>query len=113
MANNQGIANSWSLVSFAQAKGAPKYVPSREFTNTKTGEVFNRASLAFVHPTEKDEQGRAKATFVAFSSNLGELSPSEVVSRKDDLQVVELADSHSFILCARGEGNWMDLNFGI
>lgn len=110
--NNVGIVNSWSLVAFARAHGAMKVMPSSTHVNTKTGEEFTSASCAFVHPTEKDEQGRNKVCFVAFSSNLGELSPAEIAARRDELQVAEL-QSGSYILCQQGSASWADVDLGI
>lgn len=70
------------------------------FVNKETGETFS--SLIFT-----DAEG--SRTFVSFSSNLGELSGSEIVSRKDSLQVVEL-ESGSYKLCNMGENSWEDIN---
>lgn len=110
--NNVGIVNSWSLLAFAKAHGAMKVVPATEHVNRETGETFTSASCAFVHPTEKDEQGRNAVTFVAFSSNLGELSAAEIAAQKDELQVVELA-SGNYSLCKQGNSSWAEVELGI
>ena len=110
--NNVGIVNSWSLMAFAKSRGQMKVMPSAKHINKTTGEEFESASCAFIHPTEKDEQGRAKVCFVAFSSNLGEMTPSEISAKKDELQVVELA-SGNYCLCAIGANNWADVDLGI
>lgn len=110
--NNVGITNSWGLLAFAQSHGRMKVVPPSEHVNKETGEVFTSGSVAFVHPTQKDEQGRPAVTFVAFSSKLGELSPAEIAAQKDELQVVELA-SGNYCLCAVGSNGWADVDLGI
>ena len=110
--NNVGIVNSWSLLSFARSHGAMKVVPPATHINSQTGEEFTSGSLAFVHPTEKDEQGRNKVCFVAYSSNLGEISGDEIKAMKDELQVVELA-SGNYSLCKQGASSWQDVDLGI
>ena len=109
--NNVGIINSWSLVAFARSHGAMKIMPAATHVNSQTGEEFTSASCAFVHPTEKDEQGRNAVTFVAFSSKLGELTPEEIIAKKDNLQVVELA-SGNYSLCEQGASSWADVDLG-
>lgn len=99
--NNQGIINSWSLISFAKSHGKMQV---GEFTNSDSGEVFK--SCIFTDPANRDNK-----TFVAFSSKLGELSPLEIARMKDDLQVVELASGH-YSLCKQGQGNWQDVDLG-
>ena len=73
--------------------------------NSETGEEFTARSCAFVHPTEKDDQGRAKVCFVGFSQKLGELSPAEIAAKQNSLQVVEL-DNGRYTLCEEGAGAW-------
>lgn len=94
---NIGISNSWSLVAFARAHGKMQVGP---FVNKETGESFK--SCIFTDPVTQER------TFVAFSSNLGELTPSEIVARKASLQVVELS-SGNYSLCKVGENNWEDV----
>lgn len=94
---NVGISNSWSLLAFARSHGKMQV---GSFANKETGETFK--SCIFTDPTTGDR------TFVAFSSNLGELSPSEISARKDALQVVQL-ESGNFSLCKVGENNWQDV----
>ena len=94
---NQGIKKSWSLLAFANERGKMKVAP---FKNSQTGEEFK--SCAFV-----DEENNI--TLVGFSSNLGELSPSEISAMKNDLQVVEL-NSGSFKLCKAGNSSWEDVS---
>ena len=69
------------------------------FVNKESGESFK--SCIFT-----DNMG--ERCFVAFSSKLGELSPAQIVSMKDDLQVVTM-DSGSHILCKKGENTWEDV----
>jgi hypothetical protein len=97
-ANNVGIKNSWSLMAFARSHGKMQVAP---FVNKETGEEFK--SCVFTNP---DDQSRC---FVSFSSNLGELTPQDIVSRKDNLQVVEL-ESGTFKLCNVGANNWEDVD---
>lgn len=99
-AQNVGIKNSWSLISFARAHGKMKIAP---FVNKETGEAFK--SCAFV-----DSDGAT--TLVAFSSKLGELSPREISAQKDELQVVEL-ESGTFKLCKQGNSSWEDVDLGL
>ena len=95
-----GIKNSWSLISFAKTHGRMKVAP---FVNSETGECFK--SCAFI-----DSEG--EITLVAFSSNLGELTPAQIARQKDRLQVVQLK-SGSFKLCKAGADTWKDVNLGI
>lgn len=99
-AQNVGIKNSWSLLSFARAHGRMKVAP---FVNKETGEAFK--SCAFV-----DYDGNT--TLVAFSSNLGELTPQQISAQKDSLQVVEL-ESGTYKLCKQGNTSWEDVDLGI
>ena len=93
-AQNVGIKNSWSLISFARAHGKMKVAP---FVNRETG--------AFVN-------SEGATTLVAFSSNLGELTPQQIASQKDSLQVVEL-ESGTFKLCKQGNNSWEDVDLGL
>ena len=99
-AQNVGIKNSWSLLSFARAHGRMKVAP---FVNKETGEAFK--SCAFI-----DSEGAT--TLVAFSSNLGELTPRQISAQKDSLQVVEL-ESGTYKLCKQGTSSWEDVDLGI
>lgn len=97
---NIGIKNSWSLISFAKSHGRMKVAP---FVNKETGECFK--SCAFL-------SSAGMITLVAFSSNLGELTPAQIAAQKNDLQVVEL-ESGSFKLCKVGKDSWEDVDLGI
>ena len=99
-AQNVGIKNSWSLLSFARAHGRMKVAP---FVNKETGEAFK--SCAFV-----DSEGAT--TLVAFSSNLGELTPQQIAAQKNNLQVVQL-ESGTFKLCKQGTSSWEDVDLGL
>ena len=99
-AQNVGIKNSWSLLSFARAHGRMKVAP---FVNKETGEAFK--SCAFV-----DSEGAT--TLVAFSSNLGELTPRQIAAQKNNLQVVQL-ESGTFKLCKQGASSWEDVDLGL
>lgn len=99
-AQNVGIKNSWSLLSFARSHGRMKVAP---FVNKETGEAFK--SCAFV-----DSKGAT--TLVAFSSNLGELTPRQIAAQKDKLQVVQL-ESGTFKLCKQGVSSWEDVDLGL
>ena len=98
--NNQGIINSWSLIAFARSHGKMQV---GEFANKETGEVFK--SCIF---TDADQN----RCFVAFSSKMGELTPREIASMKDDLQVVQL-ESGNFSLCKQGQNAWEDVDLGL
>lgn len=97
---NIGIKNSWSLISFAKSHGKMKVAP---FVNKETGEAFK--SCAFISST-------GEITLVAFSSKLGELTPAQIATQKNNLQVVEL-ESGSFKLCKVGKDSWEDVDLGI
>lgn len=89
------IVDSCSLLTFAGGRR----MQVGAFVNKETNETFK--SCIF---TDKD----GSRCFVAFSSNLGELSPSQIASMKYDLQVVTM-DSGSHILCKQGENLWEDV----
>lgn len=97
-ANNVGIKNSWSLMSFARSHGKMQV---GDFVNKDTGEAFK--SCIFTSPTDNSR------LFVSFSTNLGEMTPEEIVAKKDSLQVVEL-ESGTFKLCNVGANNWKDVD---
>lgn len=99
-ATTVGIKNSWSLISFAKSHGKMKIAP---FINKETGEHFK--SCAFI-------SSGGNITLVAFSSNLGELTPAQIAARKNDLQVVQL-ESGSYKLCKAGHDTWKDVDLDI
>lgn len=96
---NSTIVNSWSLIAFAKTYGPKMQVGT--FANKDTGEMFK--SCIFTNGDSR--------TFVAFSSKMGELSPREIASMKDDLQVVQL-ESGNFSLCKQGQNTWEDVDLG-
>ena len=93
---NIGIKQGWSLLAFASGKK----MQVGSFVNSETGENFK--SCIFT------EQSTGNRCFVAFSSNLGELTPAQISAMKNELQVVEL-NSGNFSLCKQGQGNWEDV----
>lgn len=100
-AQNVGIKNSWSLIAFAKSHGKMQV---GTFVNKDTGEGFR--SCIFTNPESGDR------CFVAFSSKMGELSPTTIAAQKADLQVVEL-ESGNFVLCKTGTGSWDDVDLGL
>lgn len=96
----QGIKNSWSLLAFARSHGKMQV---GNFTNNETGDKFK--SCIFT-----DNEG--SRCFVAFSSKLGELTPSQIAAQKDQLQVVQL-ESGNYSLCKQGANAWEDVNLGL
>lgn len=96
----KGIIASWGLIAFAKSNGRMKV---GQFINKETGETFK--SCMFV-----DAEGNVTKV-VNFSSNLGELTPAEIVSRKDELQVVQL-ESGTYKLCKSGS-TWEDVDLGL
>lgn len=93
---NIGIKNSWSLLAFAKMKGKMQV---GNFKNSETNKEFK--SCIFTDTT-------GNRCFVAFSSNLGVLTPAEISAQKDKLQVVQL-ESDNYCLCKQGENNWQDV----
>lgn len=110
--NLPGIKNSWSFIEFARMKGKPYVTKPREFVNSQTGETFTSTSVAFEHPTKLTPDGKHEVCFVGFSSNLGELSASEVAARKDELNVVQF-ENGNYSLCERGSNSWDAIDLGI
>lgn len=97
---NVGIKDSWGLMAFARKMGKMQV---GEFKNKETQEKFK--SCVFTAPD-------GSRTFVAFSSNLGELTPAEIAAQKDQLQVVQL-ESGNYSLCRQGQNNWEDVDLGL
>lgn len=94
----KGIKASWSLIAFARTHGKMSIAP---LVNHDTGEAFK--SCAF---TNGDT-----VTFVNFSSKLGELSSTDIIRMKDDLQVVQL-ESGTYKLCKSGS-TWEEVDLGL
>lgn len=92
---NVGIKQGWPLLVFASGKK----MQVGSFVNSETGEQFK--SCIFTDNT-------GNRCFVAFSSNLGELTPKQISAMKHELQVVEL-NSGNFSLCKQGQGTWEDV----
>ena len=96
----KGIKASWSLVAFARTHGKMKV---GAFVNKDTGEAFK--SCMFVGADNNI------TAMVNFSSNLGELTPQQIASMKDDLQVVQL-NSGTYKLCKAGS-TWEEVDLGL
>lgn len=96
-----GIKSSMSLMSFARQFAEMKV--TLPLINSKTGETFR--SCAFIGHD-------GKVTMVGFSSNLGELTPKQIASMKDELQVVELKTG-SYKLCKAGADSWETVDLGL
>ena len=94
------IKNSWSLIAFAKEFGPKMQVG--EFVNKETGEDFK--SCIFTNGETR--------TFVAFSSKMGPLSPREIATKKNELQVVQLESGH-YSLCKQGENTWEEVDLGL
>ena len=109
MANSaNNIKESWSLISFAKSHGKPQL---GKFINEETGETWK--SCIFTDPSNPDN--KTNKTFVAFSRNLGELSPQEIAEQKDELQVVECTTADGkdmYALCKAGQNAWQDVDLG-
>ena len=92
---------SWSLVAFASS-----------FGKMKVGSFVNEEGTPFRSCIFVDAEGNK--TFVGFSQKLGELSPAEIASRKDKLQIVQ-TDSGRYKLCKKGNPGetWEDVDLGI
>ena len=104
MAQSKTIKNSWSLIAFARQFGPKMQVG--EFVNSESGETFKSCIFS----------NGATHTFVAFSSNLGVLSPRQIAAQKDDLQVVLCETKNGedmYSLCHQGQNSWEDVDLGL
>lgn len=90
----QGIAKSWSLVDFRK-----EYGPIM-----KIGECTNKATKETFDTVEFKTSEKSSPTFVNFSSKLGSLTAKQLTKQRNELQVVQLAVSKSYIICKAGEG---------
>lgn len=73
--NDVVIEKSWTLKTFVEANGNPKY---REDTNKETGEVFN--SLCF----DEAPQGRI---FCHFGASTKDMSMADIARNKETLRI--------------------------
>ena len=87
--NEQSLL-TWSFIEFARLHGKPLLTRPRESVNSQTNETFVARSVVFEHPTEKDEFGRQKITFVDVPSNLIVLSAKEFGALIHELVIVQL-----------------------
>lgn len=94
----QNSLPSWSLVAFATGK------------KMQVGSFVNSEGTPFKSCVFTDASGNR--VFVGFSQKLGELSPAEIASRKDELQIVQ-TDSGKYKLCKKGNSTWEDVDLGI
>jgi hypothetical protein len=90
---------SWSLVAFA-----------RQYGKMQVGSFINEEGTPFKSCIFTDTDGNK--TFVGFSQNLGELTPTQIASQKDRLQIVK-TETGKLRLCKIGESNWQDVDLGI
>ena len=86
----------WPLLTFARQHGKMQL---GEFMNKETGATFK--SCIFTQPN-------GTRTFVGFSSMLGELTPKEIASQKDELYVIQ-RKSGNYSLCKR-DCKWEHVN---
>lgn len=94
----QNSLPSWSLVAFASS-----------FGKMQVGSFVNAEGTPFKSCIFTDANGNK--TFVGFSKKLGELSPKDISTRKDELQIVK-TDSGKYKLCKSGS-TWEDVDLGI
>ena len=80
------LEQSWPLMEFARMKGKMQV---GTFTNNSTGEKYKSAVFT-------DREGNQ--CMVSFSKKLGELTPAEIVARKNELIVVQ-RESGMYELC--------------
>lgn len=92
---------SWSLVAFA-----------KQYGKMQVGAFVNEEGTPFKSCIFTDADGNKR--FVGFSQKLGVLSPAEIASRKDELQIV-LTDSCNYKLCKKGNpgSTWEDVDLGL
>ena len=105
---NQGISDSWSLRDFRNKMGKMQ-IGKFAKADEATGEVKEFVSCVFTDPNNPNQQ--TNKTFVAFSSKLGNMSAKEIVNNVDNLQVVKLQKSGSYVLCHKGANTWEDVDF--
>ena len=89
---------SWSLVAFARTYG-----------KMQVGTFVNEEGTPFKSCIFTDADGTKR--FVGFSQKLGVLSPAEIASRKDELQIV-FTENGKYKLCKSGS-TWEDVDLGI
>ena len=105
---NQGISDSWSLRDFRNKMGKMQIGKFAKADET-TGEVREFVSCIFTDPNNPNDQ--TNKTFVAISSKLGISTAKEIKEDVDNLQVVKLSQSGSFVLCKKGANTWEDVDF--
>lgn len=113
---NQGIKNGVSLIAFRA--GREMAIVNQKNVNHETGEEFTSHSIAFFKPElnadgskKLDANGRVipqrdTVEWVAISSKLGQMSASDITSRRNELQVVTLEESGNLVLCEDKRGGF-------
>lgn len=92
----QEIINSWSLVSFCQVNGNPKFATLK---NKQSGNQFQ--ALMF-------NEGEKMVTFSNNMCQNGEDSFTYVMDNVQKLNVIQL-ESGSYKLCQRGNSAWKEM----
>lgn len=92
---------SWSLLDFARKYGPKMQV--RGYTNNSTGEPFKLC--VFI-----DNSG--KETSVRFLSQLGELTPSEISARKNNLKIGKMSNNKLY-LYDKDINEWETIDLGL
>lgn len=92
---------TYTLIEFARQYGPKMQVGT--FTNSKTHENYKACLFT-------DNNGLQ--TYVSFSSELGELNPSQIEERKSELMIGQLS-SRKYILYDNNWHDWADVELGI
>lgn len=92
---------SWSLLDFAKKYGPKMQV--RGYTNNSTGESFKLCIFI-------DNSG--KETSVKFLSQLGELTPTEISARKNNLKVGKMSNDKLY-LYDKDINEWETVDLGL
>ena len=99
--NKPLFIQTWTLLNFARECGPKMQV--REYTNNLTGESFKLC--VFI-----DNYG--KETTIRFLSQLGELTPSEISARKNDLKVGRMSNG-KYYLYDKNPSEWETIDLGL
>lgn len=99
------VESTWSLKEFrSMYDGKSPQMVSFNGTDPDTGQAKSWKSIAF---TNEDNH----VTLVNFSSKLGELTPAEINSRKNDLNVIKLKGGKYYLCENNLSGEEFTLNF--
>lgn len=119
MSQQRDIISRSSFVAFAASFTKLQIA---HLKNRETGDRFTCLAFTKANAKVNPKTGNPEHTFVSFSTKLGELSPQELVSKKDKLLVVELAGDvdeetgeikSSYVLCNKGEDTWEEVDLGL